>query len=183
MEKGMIRQEVLAKLNRLAKDPVEKMSLEKALQQKLFTSQLWQEAKVIGVTLSTFIELNTSPILTQAWREGKEVAVPKVVGKGEMVFIKINSGTKFEESSFGIKEPIINDIIKKEAMDLIIVPGVAFRLDGYRVGFGGGFYDRYLTNYHGQTCSLVLPAQLGYEWEATAYDIPVGKLFRLTNKH
>ena len=179
MEKKEVRQKVLGQLHQLRGKPELKKEQEDILYQQLFQSHLWQRAQTIGITLSTSLELDTSPIIKKAWKQKKQVAVPKVLSKKEMTFIKINVGTKYEESSFGIREPLTNDIINKEGLDMLIVPGVAFRLDGYRVGFGGGFYDRYLVDYPGETCSLVLPEQLGFQWETMDYDVPVTTLFTL----
>ena len=180
--KGIIRQDVLGALNRLSQTPALKASWEQELYLHLFQSQMWQEAQALGMTLSTRLELATAPIIERAWAEGKTVMVPKVLGPGLMEFIKINSGTKYEESSFGIKEPIKSDIIDPSELDLLLVPGVAFREDGYRIGFGGGFYDRYLTRYKGATCSLVFPIQLSAAWEPSEFDQKVQQIYQIKEK-
>lgn len=177
MDKATVRQETLGKLRKLSLDTARKKQQETAMINQLFQSSLWQEAASIGVTLSMGLELSTHPIIEQAWREGKLTAVPKAAPQRKMDFITITSGTKYEESNFGVREPLNDDIIDGSQLDLLIVPGVAFRLDGYRVGFGGGYYDRYLANYKGHTCSLVFREQLHQEWAPGPFDQPVAKLF------
>lgn len=177
MDKTIIRQEILASLRRLSLDPEGKVAKETIILTKLFQSAAWKQAASIGVTLSMSLELDTQGIIEKALNEGKSVSVPKTSPKGKMDFIKISSRTIYEESKFGVREPIKGDIIDKQQIDLLIVPGVAFRLDGYRVGFGGGYYDRYLADYSGQTCSLVFAEQLNQDWQPSPYDLPVNRLF------
>ena len=62
-------------------------------------------------------------------------------------------------------------------IDLIVVPGLLFSSRGFRIGFGGGFYDRYLADYQGETCSLVFSEQLYDDWEVEDFDIPVQKIY------
>lgn len=177
MDKATVRQETLAKLRKLGLDKPRKKQQEGAILSQLFESSLWKNATNVGLTLSMGLEFSTQEIIEQAWQEGKITAVPKTAPQRKMDFIKITSGTIYEESNFGVREPLNNDIIKGSQLDLLIVPGVAFRLDGYRVGFGGGYYDRYLADYTGQTCSLVFQEQLNQEWEPALLDQPVGTLF------
>ena len=177
MDKKEIRQQTLARLERLSQDVALKKRQADGLYQQLFASQLWQEASAIGVTLSTPFELDTWPIIQAAWAAGKQVAVPKVVSREEMLFYQLEPTTKLEESAFGIKEPVNSAILEKTQLQLVLVPGVAFQREGQRVGYGGGFYDRYLADYTGQTCSLVLAEQLGFTWQPDLYDIPVQTIF------
>ncbi len=177
MDKTIVRQETLGKLRKLGLNPTCKEQQEKAILDQLFQSTLWQEANSVGVTLSMRLEFSTEPIIERAWQEEKTVAVPKTRPERKMDFIKITSGTIYEESHFGVREPLNDDIIKGTQLDLLIVPGVVFRLDGYRVGFGGGYYDRYLAGYPGQTCSLVFQEQLNQEWEPGPLDLPVSTIF------
>ncbi|WP_314065195.1 5-formyltetrahydrofolate cyclo-ligase [uncultured Vagococcus sp.] len=177
MNKATVRQETLAKLRKLGLDIPRKKQQERAVLSQLFESTLWQNATSVGLTLSMGLEFSTQKIIERAWQEGKITAVPKTAPQRKMDFIKITSGTIYEESNFGVREPLTNDIMKGNQLDLLIVPGVAFRLDGYRVGFGGGYYDRYLADYTGQTCSLVFQEQLNQEWKPETLDQPVGTLF------
>lgn len=182
MEKSEVRQVVLGQLEHLRKNPQLKFQKEQAIQTKLFASQWWQEAKSIGITLAIELEFNTDPIIKQAWQEGKTVLVPKTLPKGQMIFIPFTPDTQLEISDFGVKEPQINDIIEEISIDLLVVPGVAFRQDGYRVGFGGGFYDRYLAHFTGRSCSLVFSEQKMEDWQISQFDRPVQRIFEDENQ-
>nr|WP_295286533.1 5-formyltetrahydrofolate cyclo-ligase [uncultured Blautia sp.] len=90
-------------------------------------------------------EVMTRYIIEAAWKDGKEVAVPKVVGK-DMVFYKLTDFAQLEAGYFGIPEPARGEIVQWEEA-LMIMPGVAFDRANHRVGYGGGFYDRFLEKH------------------------------------
>ena len=90
-------------------------------------------------------EVMTKYIIEAAWNDGKEVAVPKVVGQ-DMVFYKLTDFAQLEKGYFGIPEPARGEIVQWEEA-LMIMPGVAFDRQNHRVGYGGGFYDKYLEKH------------------------------------
>lgn len=90
-------------------------------------------------------EVMTKYIIEAAWNDGKEVAVPKVVGQ-DMVFYKLTDFAQLEKGYFGIPEPARGEIVQWEEA-LMIMPGVAFDRQNHRVGYGGGFYDRFLEKH------------------------------------
>ena len=90
-------------------------------------------------------EVMTGFIIEAAWRDGKEVAVPKVVGQ-DMIFYKLTDFAQLEKGYFGIPEPARGEIVQWEEA-LMIMPGVAFDRQNHRVGYGGGFYDRFLEKH------------------------------------
>ncbi|SLM86678.1 MULTISPECIES: 5-formyltetrahydrofolate cyclo-ligase [Vagococcus] len=171
--KKEIRKKVLHDLKTLSQQPDEKNQIEKSMLNKLFETKSWQEASVIGTTLSMNKEFNTEPLIKQAIKEGKTICVPRTFGLGKMDFYYYDLEEPLEETKFGVLEPTNNHQFEKNKIDLLIVPGVAFSKEGYRVGFGGGFYDRYLSDFKGETYSLVFKEQMGYIWEPSQYDIPV----------
>ena len=87
-------------------------------------------------------EVMTGFLIEEAWKSGKEVAVPKVVGK-DMVFYKLTDFKQLAPGYFGIPEPSQGEIVHWDQA-LMIMPGVAFDRKNNRVGYGGGFYDRFL---------------------------------------
>ena len=90
-------------------------------------------------------EVITRYIIEQAWKDGKEVAVPKVFGK-DMIFYRLTDFSQLEAGYFGIPEPARGEIVQWEEA-LMIMPGVAFDRQNHRVGYGGGFYDRFLEKH------------------------------------
>ena len=91
-------------------------------------------------------EVMTKYIIEAAWNDGKEVAVPKVVGQ-DMVFYKLTDFAQLEKGYFGIPEPARGEIVQWEEA-LMIMPGVAFDRQNHRVGYGGGFMTAFWKNIH-----------------------------------
>ena len=87
--------------------------------------------------------------IEKAWADGKEIAVPKVQGL-DMIFYKLTDFAQLEPGYYGIPEPVSGEIVQWEDA-LMIMPGVAFDRQNHRVGYGGGFYDRYLEKHPGKT--------------------------------
>lgn len=176
MEKEILRKQGIARLTALEQNPELKQAKEAAIYAKLFASPFWQAAKSIGVVLSMGNELNTQPIIDQAFKENKTVAVPKVFPKRQLKFFEITPDTQYSSGVFGIREPIVEVEFPKTSIDLLLVPGVAFCQTGYRIGFGGGYYDRYLQDFTGTTCSVLFAEQLIENWQPEGFDIPVEHL-------
>lgn len=176
-EKASLRKKVIAQLKALGRN--EKLMVEEKLMKELFRSRLWANANTIGITISMDFEWDTRPIISAAWDSGKKIVVPKCQpGNREMDFYEIGSFGHLEVSAFGLEEPR-TEYCKhkaKEDIDLMIVPGVAFDRRGYRIGFGGGYYDRYLADFQGASLSLCSSFQLYDELPEDLYDVPVDRL-------
>lgn len=177
MNKKELRKNVIVSLSDLSEKKLLKQEKEEHLYKLLFASEQWKNAQYIGLTFSMPIEFNTLPIMEKAWKENKKIYLPSSHPKGIMHFHPYDSKTSLKKSKFGVLEPDTHVIIEKNVLDLIVVPGVVFRKDGYRIGFGGGYYDRYLADFDGQTCSLVFSEQFHENWEPDSYDIAVQQLF------
>lgn len=150
-----------------------------AILKQLFTCGEYASARTIGVTISRFPEVDTYPLIASAWKSGKQVAVPKCIPETkEMDFRLITSIDDLETVYMDLKEPIVERTIslEKGQIDLQIVPGVLFSDDGFRIGFGGGYYDRYLTTYNGDRISLAFEVQASQEVPIERHDIPVDKI-------
>ncbi|KRM96589.1 5-formyltetrahydrofolate cyclo-ligase [Liquorilactobacillus aquaticus DSM 21051] len=149
------------------------------LYESLFADSIWKTAQVVGVTLSSDNEIDTKPIILQARLQSKKVCVPRTRDQYQMDFFKLESRTVIRKNDFGIYEPRENiNLIQKKEIDLMIVPGIAFSLMGDRVGFGGGYYDRYLSDFKGTTVSLADPLRL-YEdrtWRLEKTDQQIDKI-------
>ncbi|WP_349407819.1 5-formyltetrahydrofolate cyclo-ligase [Pseudalkalibacillus sp. SCS-8] len=172
--KKSLRADIQKKLAELSPEIRNEQS--EMIREQLFNTEEWRQASTIGVTVSRGTEINTYPIIEKAWEEGKTVAVPKCDAKDfSMDFRKLESFDQLEVVYFGLKEPIVEktERIKPNQIDLLIVPGLLFDEEGFRVGFGGGFYDRYLERYDGKTGSLLHPIQLHPDIPKESFDRPV----------
>ncbi|MCC3356722.1 5-formyltetrahydrofolate cyclo-ligase [Bacillus sp. REN16] len=139
----------------------------------------WVNAKTIGITISGELEVNTKYLIEKAWETNKRVAVPKCHPKTKsMTFREITSFSQLEVVYYGLKEPIEDETqeVLHNEMDVLFVPGLSFVANGYRLGHGGGYYDRYLMEYQGNTVSLAFQDQLVNEIPVEPFDIPVQKI-------
>lgn len=178
MEKNKLRKETLALLK--SKDKSEKASYDEALAERFFALPIYQKAKAIALYLSFDFEYNTQLLLDRALADGKQVLVPKTYPQGKMDFV-IYDKDRLEKTSFGLWEPISDKAVPKSSIDVIVVPGVVFNDQGYRIGYGAGYYDRYLADYTGETVSFIYPEQLRH-FQADAHDIPVKGLLHAERK-
>ncbi|MCC3238154.1 5-formyltetrahydrofolate cyclo-ligase, partial [Pediococcus acidilactici] len=99
----------------------------------------------VAITLSQKFELNTAPIIRSLQERKISVLVPKTFENRRMEFVPLTSETQLAPQAFGILEPVGGVPVAPTALDLIVVPGLAYeQTGGNRLGFGGGYYDRYL---------------------------------------
>ncbi|WP_421388272.1 5-formyltetrahydrofolate cyclo-ligase [Limosilactobacillus fermentum] len=174
--KKEMRKAYIARLQQL--DLNTRVREERRLVSRLYDQPEWVSAKTVAITLSQSFEVDTAPLILHARHKGQTVVVPRTLPHRQMEFVAIDEDTTFEETSFGVLEPVDGTVIPAEEIDLMVVPGVAFTTTGKRLGFGGGYYDRYLANYQGATISLALDTQVAAEdeWEADPFDITVNKV-------
>lgn len=181
MCKTILRKKIIAQLKAITQEEHSERS--NHIKERLMNIDEFKKATVIGITISRDPEVNTWPIIEAAWTLGKRVAVPKCDPENKsMDFRVITSFEQLETVYMDLLEPIISETesVLKEHVDLQIVPGVVFSIAGYRIGFGGGFYDRYLENYEGKTISLAFGIQTARNVPIGNYDLPVDKI--LTEK-
>lgn len=175
MSKQEIRKQTIKRLKGLTDN--QKKEQESVILARLFQSAEWREAEIIAATMAQKIELNTQPIIEKAWEEGKQVVLPRAKKNRIMDFVRYTPETPLETSPFGLLEPAAAlPAIPKADIDMVIVPGLAFSDKGYRIGFGGGYYDRFLADYTGKTVSLIFNEQKIPSFEIESFDIPVSLL-------
>lgn len=158
-QKKRLRTKTLRKRDELGNEDIEAKSA--MIFTRLKDLKVYKEADVVGIFVTYRSEMNTYIIMEDLLKKGKKVAVPRVTGKGEMEFHLIKDPAKdLEKGSYGIMEPLLGlEHARPEDFDLLIVPGAAFDCNGFRIGYGGGFYDRYLKRLR-QDCATV---GLGFE--------------------
>lgn len=142
--KKAIRKEIAQLVK--AMDPQEKKVSDAKILHQVLGHPLFQEAKVLFCFVSTEREINTHPIIQEALAQKKIVCVPKCFAYGVMKAYAIQSMDDLEPGKYGILEPKMETEITPEKIDLAIIPCCAATTDGKRLGYGGGFYDRYLAN-------------------------------------
>jgi 5-formyltetrahydrofolate cyclo-ligase len=175
-EKKVIRKEIKEKLLSISKPIYEHQSF--MIAQSLQEDPFWVNANTIGITISNFPEVDTYQIIRRAWEQGKRVVVPKCIPEGKkMDFRQLKQFNQLESVYFGLYEPMesLTLLVDPKEIDLIIVPGLAFDKSGYRIGFGGGYYDRFLENFKGHTLSLCFSEQIVECVPTEVHDIPVEK--------
>lgn len=168
--KSELRKQVLPEMKALPRQ--QKQAIDQALTEQLLQHPFYQEAKVIATYLSFPHEFQTQELIEQALRDCKKVLIPKTYSKGRMDFV-IYDPQQLVKTSFGLLEPQGDlGVVDASQIDLIHVPGLAFTMEGYRIGYGGGYYDRYLKHFPGHTLSTVYPCQIR-DFIPEDHDIPV----------
>ena len=171
MDKKALRREIGAKKRALSAAEIESRSA--ALAEKLYATPQYQQARSLYAYLSFNQEVRTNPIIERAWADGKRVAVPKVIGD-EMRFIWLDSFDQLGLGYFGIAEPIEDGPVADDETAPILMPGLAFDAEGRRIGYGGGFYDRWLEAHPGHPLlALCYDFQLLPRLDVEEHDIPV----------
>lgn len=142
-EKKQIRKQIFAARKAHTDAQIEDWS--QMIADRVTTLPEYKDAKRILAYADYNHEVMTGFIIEAAWRDGKEVAVPKVVGQ-DMIFYKLTDFAQLEKGYFGIPEPAGGEIVQWEDA-MMVMPGVAFDRENHRVGYGGGFYDRFLEKH------------------------------------
>lgn len=177
MNKKQMRTEMIDTLKNMNRKKYNHLS--QIIKDHFVALKAYTDARIIAVTISRFPEVDTRPIIEAAWEQGKTVVVPRCIPKTRaMDFRIINSFKDLETVYIDLLEPIVSETtsIKKEQIDIQIIPGVVFSKTGYRIGFGGGYYDRYLEGFKGEMISLAFEAQTGKIIPVENHDIPVDKI-------
>ena len=148
-------------------------AVSKNLTEQFLSHPLYAQAKTIYGYLPYNQEIRTWDLLQQALKDGKQVAVPKVYGD-EMRFILLTDLSQTAPGYAGIPEPIEDGPVANDPTALVLMPGLAFDRQGHRMGYGGGFYDRFLAEQpHHPTIALCYEFQLLEHIPTEEFDIPV----------
>ncbi len=171
MDKKALRRAIGEKKSALTAEQIENRS--RILAEKLFETPQYRDCHSLYAYLSFNQEVRTNPIIERAWADGKRVAVPKVIGK-DMVFIWIDNYDALGPGYYGITEPIADGPVADDKTALVLMPGLAFDPAGHRVGYGGGFYDRFLeAEPNHPLVALCYDFQMFDHLDVEAHDIPV----------
>ncbi|MBC7190490.1 5-formyltetrahydrofolate cyclo-ligase [Candidatus Aerophobetes bacterium] len=175
--KKTIRKQILEKRRSLCPEEIEEKSRE--IEKNLFSLPFFKRARTVFFYLALPEEVQTYSMIKKCLKMGKRVGVPVVdLQKKEIVPVEIkNSACKLINGPFGVKEPDPSSCfpLPLEEIELVIVPGVAFDLQGGRIGFGGGFYDRFLRKLSPEVIFVALSfsCQIVTHLPCEGHDVPV----------
>lgn len=172
------------KARRAALDPAVRAEVDARIAARLFALDAWQRATTVLTYLSFGSEVDTRAVIERAWDASKTVALPRCVPHTRLLrWHIVTSLDALERSPLGVEEPAddATTLIDPATLDptraIALVPGLTFDAHGYRLGYGGGFYDAFLAKFSGTSIGLVRSAQLSRDLRETgvieAHDIPV----------
>ena len=171
MDKKSLRKKIREQKRAMTPEQIEQIS--EKLGELFRASEQYRNAKTIYGYLPYNQEVRTVPMLQRALDEGKKVAVPKVYGD-EMRFIYLNDLNRVEKSDYGIPEPIEDGPVADDETALVLMPGLAFDKEGHRIGYGGGYYDKFLAAEPTHpTLALCYEFQMVEQLPTEEFDIPV----------
>ena len=168
--KSELRKQVLQDMKAIPRE--QKQAMDQALTERFLNHPFYQEDKVIATYLSFPHEFQTQELIEKALKDGKKILIPKPYPKGRMEFV-VYDPQQLVKTSFGLLEPQGElEVVDASQIDLIHVPGLAFTTEGYRIGYGGGYYDRYLKHFTGHSMSTIYPCKI-QDFSPESHDIPV----------
>ena len=169
-EKTALRREWKARRNGISK----KEEKSRKIAENLLSLPAMEQAKMVFLYLSVGSEAETITLAKELLFKGKRIAVPVCDRKTHtMAAAEITDVAQVTVGAYGLSEPKEKKIISKEEIDLILVPGLAFDKAGYRLGYGGGYYDRYLDGFAGISIGLCFEECLTDRLPQGKYDKPV----------
>ena len=171
MDKKELRRTIRERKRAMTEEEI--VSRSKKLGELFAQSEAYKAAKTIYGYLPYNQEVRTVPMLEQALKDGKKVAVPKVYGD-EMKFLYLDDLSQVEKGYAGIPEPIADEPVADDNTALVLMPGLAFDPAGHRIGYGGGFYDKFLAaEPNHPTLALYYKFQMLTRLDTEEHDIPV----------
>lgn len=153
MDKGSIRQRLLDQRKQLTGSVCQCYSLQ--IQQRLLATDCFSSCKTLALYNPINNEVQTDRLLAVAREFGKRICFPRVCNS-RMQFVASQSEADFVVGKFGIAEPETGEVVPVDEIDLVVVPGVAFDCQGFRLGYGKGFYDRELSRPRAATLTVGL---------------------------
>ncbi|AAC07587.1 5-formyltetrahydrofolate cyclo-ligase [Aquifex aeolicus] len=172
MLKSELRKKVLHKRINLSEE--ERRRLSEKVISNLKSLPEFKKSKKVALYCPIKGEVDLTPLFPEVLKE-KELILPKVEGN-EISLYRVHSPACLGVGAFGIMEPVEGERVNPEDVDFIAVPGVAFDLEGYRLGFGKGYYDRLLKRVKGLKVGVAYSFQVFERLPRDAWDIPVDVL-------
>lgn len=171
--KKQIRDEAIRRRDRLTEK--ERTAKSSAIFHRLVQLPALISAKVIMVYAAMRSEVDTSALIQWAWDHSKTVGFPVAVpSMRELVVVPVTAFEQLRPGTFGVLEPDpAAGVLRPQEIDVVIVPGVAFDPRGYRIGYGAGYYDRFLPKVKGLAVGIAFSEQIYPMIPAAVHDVPV----------
>ncbi len=157
ISKKEIRDTVLAIRKSFDTDYLDRLST--VICNRILKQPMYADCKDLVLYMPINNEVNVEILMKQAFEDGKNVWLPRVINKN-MEFYKYSKDTTLIKGAYGILEPDTNEILTPDNNTLIIMPGAAFSEDMGRIGYGGGYYDTYLSKH---TCCKTIAACYNFQ--------------------
>ena len=174
MTKEAIRSEVREKRQAVSGIHLLEMSLR--ICEKIVKLPEYLGARRVMCYASTPEEVQTRGLFWAIQSSGRELCLPVWKKDGSMDAVLVNADTRLEPDDLGIDKPVNGVAVPPESLDLVLVPGVAFDRTGNRIGYGRGFFDRYLAKCTCPAVGLAYELQMVDGIEASCHDVPMTKI-------
>ncbi len=171
-----MKKELRRKLIEIRKNIENKKEKSEKIAKTLLSQPFFQSAQTVMVYLSYRDEVDTLQLIEQMLSQGKRLCAPVCKSGGVMLAKEFKSLAQLKEGAFGILEPQGEEVAD---IDLVIVPGVGFNDNLHRIGYGAGYYDRFLKGFDSITCGLFYDEQRADFKEAT-HDLPLDYIITQT---
>ncbi len=168
----MTKQEIRKKHLALRANLKNRHTADKKIVSRFILQDAYQNAKTVMLYLSYKSEPDTWRLARKVLSDGKRLCAPVTKAGGEMDCFLIRDIDNLSQSSMGIYEPLPTDPVQPDEIDVIVVPGCAFSENGFRIGYGGGYYDRYLLKTHAVTYGFFYEC-LKAEFTPEPTDVPL----------
>jgi 5-formyltetrahydrofolate cyclo-ligase len=172
-QKEQLRKQIIQKREALTPDQIRELSLK--VIENLKGLKSFQKAKTVMLYYPHRGEVDLTPLFEEVLKKEKKLLLPKVVGE-EIFPIEVEDLSLLSKGKFNIVEPIGGKIYQPQKVDFVAVPGLAFDLSGCRLGFGGGYYDRFLPRVKGAKVGIAYDFQIFDRLPCEKHDVKLNQI-------
>ncbi len=157
--KKQVRKELIANRTSMTQEEVKKLS--GMINSYILEWDKYKESKAIMTYYSFRNEVLTDDVINKSFELNKTVVLPKSIKEGSKILpCIIKSLSELKEENYGIMEPPTDNLLDRDELDIVFVPGVGFDKNGFRIGYGAGYYDRFLNGYKGIKVGVCFELQM-----------------------
>ena len=157
--KKQVRKELIAKRASMSLEEVKNLS--DMINSYILEWDKYKESKAIMTYYSFRNEVLTDDVINKSFELNKTVVLPKSIKEGSQILpCIIKSLSELKEENYGIMEPPTDNLLDRDKLDIVFVPGLGFDKNGFRIGYGAGYYDRFLNGYKGVKVGICFELQV-----------------------